>query len=138
MAAKTAVPVYTDAASRGSRRTRSGHVSHKASVISLARMENRVDPLLGQFETYLEASGKSLRTVRTYMVAVRQLEAFIGERGLDWHEVTPLDCQAWIAEVVRKGASASWRNQCVSAGKGLFGSWRNTCGTASTARLWPS
>jgi site-specific recombinase XerD len=121
MAAKTAVPAYTGAASRGSRRTRSGHVSHKASVISLARMENRVDPLLGQFETYLEASGKSLRTVRTYMVAVRQLEAFIGERGLDWHEVTPLDCQAWIAEVVRKGASASWRNQCVSAGKGLFG-----------------
>ena len=121
MGAESARAGYTGPASRGSRRTRSGRVSHKAAIISLARTEDRVDPLLGQFQTYLEAGGKSIRTVRTYMVAVRQLAAFIGERGLDWHEVTPLDCQAWIADVLRKGASASWRNQCVSARRALFG-----------------
>jgi site-specific recombinase XerD len=79
-----------------------------------------VDPLLEQFRTYLESEGKSRRTIGTYMVAIRQLEAFMAPLGRDWREITPLDCQAWVAEVARR-ASPSWRNQCVSAGKALFG-----------------
>ena len=63
---------------------------------------------------------------------------FIGERGLDWHEVTPLDRQAGIADVLRKGASAKPAQPvCV----GLPGAVRvpeNTYGTASTAGPWPA
>ncbi len=54
-----------------------------------------MDALLDLYQVSLEAGGKSRTTVKTYMTAVRQLAAYFGERDLDWHEISPLDCQAW-------------------------------------------
>jgi hypothetical protein len=79
-----------------------------------------VDPLLDMFRVSLEAERKSPGTVSTYLTTVGQLAAFTESRGLDWHEVRPLDCQAWIADILRRGCSQSWGNVCVCAGKMFF------------------
>jgi integrase/recombinase XerC len=60
--------------------------------------------LPASFERHLRAENKSARTVQTYLEALRQLDAFLGTRGVDLADAGREDLEAFLA-----GLLARWR-----------------------------
>jgi Phage integrase, N-terminal SAM-like domain len=60
------------------------------------------DPLIRSFERYLYAENRSARTVTTYLIAVRQADAFLRERGTSLEEATQADLEAFTADLLSR------------------------------------
>jgi site-specific recombinase XerD len=60
------------------------------------------DPLIRSFERHLYAENRSARTVTTYLIAVRQADAFLRERGTSLEEATQADLEAFMADLLSR------------------------------------
>ena len=72
------------------------------------------DPLLRSFERHLYAENHSARTVTTYLIAVRQADAFLRGRGTSLEAATRADLEAFLGDLLaRRKASTAGANQKV-------------------------
>ena len=60
------------------------------------------DPLIRSFERHLYAENRSTRTVTTYLIAVRQADTFLRERGTSLEEATQADLEAFMADLLSR------------------------------------
>jgi len=67
------------------------------------------DPLIRSFERHLYAENRSARTVTTYLIAVRQADAFLPERGASLEAATRADLEAFLGDLLfrRKASTAA-------------------------------
>ena len=59
-------------------------------------------PLIRSFERHLYAENRSTRTVTTYLIAVRQADTFLRERGTSLEEATQADLEAFMADLLSR------------------------------------
>jgi site-specific recombinase XerD len=65
-------------------------------------------PLIRSFERHLRAENRSGRTIATYLVGLRQADAFLRARGTTLEAVTRADLEAFLADVLlRRSASTA-------------------------------
>ena len=66
-------------------------------------------PLIRSFERHLYAENRSARTVTTYLIAVRQADAFLRERGTSLEAATRGDLEAFLGDLLsrRKASTAA-------------------------------
>jgi Phage integrase, N-terminal SAM-like domain len=60
------------------------------------------DPLVRSFERHLYAENRSARTVTTYLIAVRQADAFLRGRGTSMEAATRADLEAFMADLLAR------------------------------------
>ena len=67
------------------------------------------DPLIRSFERHLDAENRSSRTVTGYLVAVRQADTFLRERGTSLEAATRGDLEAFLGDLLsrRKASTAA-------------------------------
>jgi hypothetical protein len=67
------------------------------------------DPLIHSFERHLYAENRSSRTVTTYLIAVRQADTFLRERGTSLEAATRGDLEAFLGDLLarRKASTAA-------------------------------
>jgi hypothetical protein len=67
------------------------------------------DPLIRSFERHLYAENRSARTVTTYLIAVRQADTFLRERGTSLEAATRGDLEAFLGDLLarRKASTAA-------------------------------
>jgi site-specific recombinase XerD len=66
------------------------------------------NPLLRSFERHLRAQNRSDQTVATYLIALRQAEAFLtGSRGTTLAEASRADLEAYLGELLTRRAPAT-------------------------------
>jgi site-specific recombinase XerD len=66
------------------------------------------DPLIRSFERHLYAENRSARTVTTYLIAVRQADAFLHERGASLEAATRGELEAFLGDLLaRRRASTA-------------------------------
>jgi len=66
------------------------------------------DPLLRSFERHLRAENRSDQTVATYLIALRQAEAFLtGSRGTTLAEAGRADLEAYLGDLLTRRAAAT-------------------------------
>ena len=66
-------------------------------------------PLIRSFERHLDAENRSSRTVTGYLVAVRQADSFLRERGTSQEAATRGDLEAFLGDLLsrRKASTAA-------------------------------
>jgi site-specific recombinase XerD len=66
-------------------------------------------PLIRSFERHLYAENRSARTVTTYLIAVRQADSFLRERGTRLEAATRADLEAFLGDLLsrRKASTAA-------------------------------
>jgi site-specific recombinase XerD len=66
-------------------------------------------PLTRSFERHLYAENRSARTVTTYLIAVRQADTFLRERGASLEVATRGDLEAFLGDLLsrRKASTAA-------------------------------
>jgi hypothetical protein len=64
------------------------------------------DPLIRSFERHLYAENRSARTITTYLIAVRQADAFLRERGTSLEAATRADLEAFMADLLTRRMAA--------------------------------
>jgi hypothetical protein len=57
-------------------------------------------PLIRSFERHLYAENRSARTVTTYLIAVRQADVFLRERGTSLEAATRGDLEAFLGDLL--------------------------------------
>jgi site-specific recombinase XerD len=62
----------------------------------------RPDPLIRSFERHLYAENRSARTITTYLIVVRQADAFLPERGTSLETATRGDLQAFMSDLLAR------------------------------------
>ena len=69
----------------------------------------RPDPIIRSFERHLYAENRSARTVITYLIAVRQADAFLRARGTSLEAATRGDLEAFLGDLLarRKASTAA-------------------------------
>jgi site-specific recombinase XerC len=67
------------------------------------------DPLIRSFERHLYAENRSARTVTTYLIAVRQADTFLRQRGASLEAATRGDLEAFLGDLLsrRKASTAA-------------------------------
>ena len=66
------------------------------------------NPLLRSFERHLRAENRSAQTVATYLIALRQAEAFLtGSRGTTLAEAGRADLEAYLGDLLTRRAPAT-------------------------------
>ena len=77
-------------------------------------------PLIRSFERHLYAGNRSARTVTTYLIAVRQADVFLRERGTSLEAATRGDLEAFLGDLLsrRKASTAATYHKVL---KILFG-----------------
>jgi len=60
------------------------------------------DPLIRSFERHLYAENRSTRTVTTYLIAVRQADAFLRQRGARLEAATRGDLEAFLGDLLAR------------------------------------
>ena len=66
------------------------------------------NPLLRSFERHLRAENRSAQTVATYLIALRQAEAFLtGSRGTTLAEAGRADLEAYLGDLLTRRAAAT-------------------------------
>src|SRR5215208_84966 len=66
------------------------------------------DPLLRSFERHLRAENRSNQTVATYLIALRQAEAFLtASRGTTLAEAGRADLEAYLGDLLSRRAPAT-------------------------------
>jgi site-specific recombinase XerD len=67
------------------------------------------NPLLRSFERHLRAENRSDQTVATYLIALRQAEAFLtGSRGTTLAEAGRADLEAYLGDLLTRRAAATY------------------------------
>jgi site-specific recombinase XerD len=64
-------------------------------------------PLLRSFERHLRAENRSDQTVATYLIGIRQAEAFLAARGTTLAEAGRADLEAYLGELLTRRAAAT-------------------------------
>jgi hypothetical protein len=62
----------------------------------------RPDPLISSFERHLYAENRSARNVTTYLIAARQADAFLRERGTSLEGATRAGLEAFMADLLSR------------------------------------
>jgi site-specific recombinase XerD len=65
------------------------------------------NPLLRSFERHLRAENRSAQTVATYLIALRQAEAFLAARGTTLAEADRADLEAYLGDLLTRRAAAT-------------------------------
>ncbi|HEU4900427.1 MAG TPA: phage integrase N-terminal SAM-like domain-containing protein, partial [Actinomycetota bacterium] len=65
------------------------------------------NPLLRSFERHLRAENRSDQTVATYLIALRQAEAFLAARGTTLAEAGRADLEAYLGDLLTRRAAAT-------------------------------
>ena len=65
------------------------------------------NPLLRSFERHLRAENRSAQTVATYLIALRQAEAFLAARGTTLAEAGRADLEAYLGDLLTRRAAAT-------------------------------
>jgi site-specific recombinase XerD len=65
------------------------------------------NPLLRSFERHLRAENRSDQTVATYLIALRQAEAFLAARGTSLAEAGRADLEAYLGDLLTRRAAAT-------------------------------
>jgi site-specific recombinase XerD len=65
------------------------------------------NPLLRSFERHLRAENRSDQTVATYLIGLRQAEAFLAARGTTLAEAGRADLEAYLGELLTRRAAAT-------------------------------
>jgi Phage integrase, N-terminal SAM-like domain len=89
------------------------------------------DPLIRSFERHLYAGNRSARTVTTYLIAVRQADSFLRERGTRLEAATRADLEAFLGDLLsrRKASTAATYHKVL---KILYGWLAEEAGWASS------
>jgi site-specific recombinase XerD len=87
------------------------------------------DLLIRFFERHLDAENRSSRTVTGYLVAVRQADSFLRERGTSQEAATRGDLEAFLGDLLsrRKASTAATYRKVL---KILYGWLRRALGSA--------
>jgi site-specific recombinase XerD len=64
-------------------------------------------PLLRSFERHLRAENRSDQTVATYLIGIRQAEAFLAARGTTLAEAGRADLEAYLGELLSRRAATT-------------------------------
>ena len=64
-------------------------------------------PLVRSFERHLRALNRSERTIATYLISLRQAEAFLRAHGTTLEAATRADLEAFMADVLARGRAPS-------------------------------
>ena len=65
------------------------------------------DPLVRSFERHLHAENRSGRTVTTYLIAVRQADAFLRGRGTSIEAATRADLEAFMGDLLARRTAST-------------------------------
>src|SRR5918993_2612822 len=65
------------------------------------------DPLIRSFERHLRAENRSERTIATYLIGLRQADAFLRAHGTTLEAATRADLEAFLADVLARGRAPS-------------------------------
>jgi site-specific recombinase XerD len=65
------------------------------------------DPLIRSFERHLYAENRSSRTATTYLIAVRQADAFLRGRGTSLEAATRADLEAFMADLLARRTAST-------------------------------
>jgi site-specific recombinase XerD len=65
------------------------------------------DPLIRSFERHLYAENRSARTVTTYLIAVRQADAFLRGRGTSLAAATRGDLEAFMGDLLARRTAST-------------------------------
>ena len=65
------------------------------------------NPLLRSFERHLRAENRSDQTVATYLIALRQAEAFLAARGTTLAAAGRADLEAYLGDLLTRRAAAT-------------------------------
>jgi site-specific recombinase XerD len=65
------------------------------------------DPLIRSFERHLYAENRSSRTVTTYLIAVRQADAFLRGRGTSLEAATRGDLEAFLGDLLTRRTAST-------------------------------
>jgi site-specific recombinase XerD len=65
------------------------------------------NPLLRSFERHLRAENRSDQTVATYLIGLRQAEAFLAARGTTLAEAGRADLEAYLGDLLTRRAAAT-------------------------------
>jgi site-specific recombinase XerD len=88
------------------------------------------NPLLRSFERHLRAENRSDQTVTTYLIALRQAEAYLtGSRGTTLAQAGRADLEAYLGDLLTRRAPATRSSSCSTSG------WRTK--TSSRPAPWP-
>jgi site-specific recombinase XerD len=66
-----------------------------------------LSPLLRSFERHLRAENRSERTIATYLIGLRQADAFLRAHGTTLEAATRADLEAFMAEVLARRAPST-------------------------------
>ncbi len=92
-----------------------------------------LSPLLRSFERHLRAENRSERTVASYLVALRQAEAFLAARGVGLVDARRADLEAFLGDLLTYRAAstaATYYRCCASCTAG----WRKRTRSTATRR----
>jgi integrase-like protein len=64
-------------------------------------------PIICSFERHLRALNRSERTIETYLISLRQAEAFLRAHGTTLEAATRADLEAFMADVLARGRAPS-------------------------------
>ena len=64
-------------------------------------------PVIRSFERHLRALNRSERTIETYLISLRQAEAFLRAHGTTLEAATRADLEAFMADVLARGRAPS-------------------------------
>src|SRR4029450_10940275 len=79
-----------------------------ALLCDLRRMDRAaLSPLLRSFERHLRAENRSERTVASYLVALRQAEAFLAARSVGLVDASRADLEAFLGELLTYRAAST-------------------------------
>jgi site-specific recombinase XerD len=65
------------------------------------------DPLIRSFERHLRAENRSERTIATYLIGLRQADAFLRTRGTTLEAATRADLEAFLADVLARRTAST-------------------------------
>ncbi len=69
--------------------------------------ESAQSPLIRSFERHLRAENRSARTIASYLVALRQADAFLRARGTTIEAATRADLEAFMADLLTRRAAST-------------------------------
>ena len=79
-----------------------------ALLCHLQRMDRAaLSPLVRSFERHLRAANRSERTIASYLVALRQAEAFLAARGLCLVDAGRGDLEAFLGDLLTYRAAST-------------------------------
>jgi hypothetical protein len=80
-------------------------------------------PLVRSFERHLRALNRSERTIATYLISLRQAEAFLRAHGTSLEAATRADLEAFMADVLARGRAPAQRRPTTRCSSSCTPGW---------------